>query len=338
MSVTQKKEGAREKALVDGFGRSVSYLRLSVTDRCDFRCTYCMAEQMDFLPRAELLSYEELELIAARFIARGVTKIRISGGEPLVRKGVMELFDRLSGYFGQGLSELTLTTNGSQLPKYAAPLKALGVERVNISLDTLDADRFAALTRIGRIEQTLAGIDAALEAGLAVKLNTVAMAGVNEDEIEALIRFAHGRGMDLSLIETMPMGAVETDREADFLPLTAVRAGLEDRFTLTPLPDSTGGPARYVRVEETGGRLGFISPLTQNFCAGCNRVRLTCTGQLYLCLGRDEAVDFRAAVRGDDPHQAVDAALDRAMIRKPEAHDFRMDRMAVPRTMSVTGG
>ncbi len=337
MSVTHKITES-EKALVDSFGRRVSYLRLSVTDRCDFRCTYCMAEQMDFLPRSELLSFEELELISARFIARGVTKIRISGGEPLVRKGVMDLFERLSAYFGRGLEELTLTTNGSQLPKYAADLKKLGVKRVNISLDTLDADRFAALTRIGRIEQTLDGIDAALDAGLKVKLNTVAMAGINEHEIETLIRFAHARGMSLSLIETMPLGEVETDREADFLPLSVVRDRLAEAFTLTPLEMSTGGPARYVQVEQTGGVLGFISPLTQNFCAGCNRVRLTCTGQLYLCLGQNDAVDFRTAVRGDDPLQAVDAALDRAMINKPEAHDFRMDRMAVPRSMSMTGG
>jgi len=338
MSVTQKINPKGEKALIDGFGRAVTYLRLSVTDRCDFRCTYCMAEQMDFLPRAELLSFEELELISARFIARGVTKIRISGGEPLVRKGVMDLFERLARYSGQGLEELTLTTNGSQLPKYARDLKEIGVRRVNISLDTLDADRFTRLTRIGRIEQTLDGIDAALAAGLKVKLNTVAMAGINEDEIEALIRFAHGRDMSLSLIETMPLGEVETDREADFLPLSAVRERLAQTLTLTPLEMTTGGPSRYVRVEETGGVLGFISPLTQNFCAGCNRVRLTCTGQLYMCLGQDDHVDFRAAVRSTEPIQAVDAALDRAMIGKPHAHDFQMDKIAVQRPMSMTGG
>src|SRR5271163_3259853 len=267
-------------ALVDPFGRAISYLRVSVTDRCDFRCVYCMAENMSFLPKAEVLSLEELDRVCSVFVARGVKKLRLTGGEPLVRRGVMTLVESLSRHLRSGdLDELTLTTNGSQLAKYAAELKAHGVRRINVSLDTLDADKFRAITRWGDLDQVLAGIDAAQAAGLKIKINTVALKGVNEDEIPHLIEWAHGRGMELTLIEVMPLGEVgEGARLEQYLPLSIVRARLANRYRLNDVDDSTGGPARYVRVAETGGRLGFITPMTHNFCESCNRVRVTCTG------------------------------------------------------------
>ena len=328
--------------LIDTFGRRVTYLRLSVTDRCDLRCRYCMIERPRFLPKAEVLSLEELERVALAFVARGVTKLRITGGEPLVRREVPLLIERLGARIGRGLEELTLTTNATQLADHAERLHAAGVRRVNVSLDTLDPDRFARLTRRAALPQVLDGIAAAQAAGLAVKLNTVALAGTNEDEIPHLVRWAHARGMDLTLIEVMPMGEVEEDRSDQFLPLSVVRERLETEFALTPSVHRTGGPARYFDVAETGGRLGLITPLTSNFCAGCNRVRVTCTGQLYPCLGGGERIDLRAALRGPDPEWALGNALDRAMRVKPERHDFEGalagGTAAVERTMAVTGG
>lgn len=331
--------------LIDRFNRRVSYLRLSVTDRCDLRCTYCMPERMQFLPKREVLTLEELEALAKGFIARGITKIRLTGGEPLVRRDVMQLVRALGRELGPkghgGLEELTLTTNAMQLATYAEDIAAAGVQRINVSLDTRDPALFARLTRRDGLEQVLHGIAAARAAGLRVKLNTVALKGLNEAEIPALMRWAHEHGHDMTLIEVMPLGDIEEDRTDHFLPLTAVREGLEERFTLTDLADSTGGPSRYVRVEETGGRLGFISPLTNNFCAGCNRVRVTATGQLYACLGGAEQVDLRAALRSDAPEEELAAALDTAMRIKPERHDFRIgagEAPALARHMSVTGG
>ena len=328
--------------LTDSFGRRITYLRLSVTDRCDLRCRYCMAERVRFLPRAEVLSLEELERIALAFIERGVTKLRITGGEPLVRRDVPLLIERLGARIGDGLEELTLTTNATQLADHAERLFAAGVRRVNVSLDTLDPERFARLTRRAALPRVLDGIAAAQAAGLRVKLNTVALAGTNADELPDLVRWAHARDMDLTLIEVMPMGEVEEDRSTQFLPLSAVRDRLEREFTLTPSAHATGGPARYVEVAETGGRLGFITPLTSNFCAGCNRVRLTCTGQLYPCLGGAARIDLRAALRGPRPERALAEAMDRAMRVKPERHDFEgamaSGEAAVARTMAVTGG
>jgi len=329
--------------LKDSFGRDITYLRLSVTDRCDLRCTYCMAEKMTFLPRTDLLSLEELEVLCAAFIARGVRKIRLTGGEPLVRRDVMKLIKNLSNHLGTGaLDELTLTTNGTQLAKYAHELKACGVKRINISLDSLDADVFAKLTRRAALDQVLAGVEAALEAGLRVKINTVALKGVNQFEIPDLMTWAHSKGMDMTLIEVMPLGEIEEDRVDQYIPLSAVRDDLESRFTLSDIALKTGGPARYMQVRETGGVLGMITPLTNNFCAGCNRVRVTCTGQIYMCLGQSDSVDLRAALRGPNPEQALNAALDRAMINKPEKHDFdiskRGARPSLARHMSVTGG
>jgi len=285
--------------MIDPFGRTVSYLRVSVTDRCDFRCVYCMPEHMSFLPKKDVLTLEELDRLCGAFIAKGVDKVRITGGEPLVRRGVMTLFRSLGERIGAGgLRELTLTTNGSQLARFAEELADCGVKRVNVSLDTLDAEKFRAITRWGDYAQVLQGIDAAQRAGLAVKINVVALRGVNEDEIENLLRWAHGRGFDLTLIETMPMGDVDADRTEQYLPLSLVRARLSEIFTLDPTPERTGGPARYVRVRETGGRLGFITPLSHNFCESCNRVRLTCTGMLYMCLGQEDSADLRAPLRG----------------------------------------
>lgn len=329
--------------LVDPFGRAISYLRVSVTDRCDFRCVYCMSEHMTFLPKRDLLSLEELDRVCSAFVGVGVRKLRITGGEPLVRKNIMWLFRALSRHLASGaLDELTLTTNGSQLHKHAAELRDLGVRRVNVSLDTLDAARFKAITRWGELADVMGGIDAALAAGLAVKLNAVALKGVNEDEIEALVRFAHGRGMDVTLIETMPLGDIDGDRTDQYLPLSIVRARLMDRFTLEDIPYRTGGPARYVRIKETGGRLGFITPMTHNFCESCNRVRLTCTGTLYMCLGQDDAADLRAPLRASADDAALLAAIREAITRKPKGHDFVIDRRtkrpAVSRHMSVTGG
>ncbi len=329
--------------LIDPFGRHVSYLRVSVTDRCDFRCVYCMSEHMTFLPKRDLLTLEELDRLCTAFVDRGVRKLRITGGEPLVRKNIMWLFEALSRHLASGaLEELTLTTNGSQLPKYARALSDCGVKRINISLDTLDPKTFQAITRWGDVGNVMAGIEAAEAAGLKVKINAVALKGVNEHEISDLVRFAHGRGADLTLIETMPLGDIDGDRTDQYLPLSIVRARLMEEFTLTDIPYRTGGPARYVDVAETGGRLGFITPMTHNFCESCNRVRVTCTGTLYMCLGQDDAADLRAPLRGSDDNALLQAAIDEAIGRKPKGHDFVIDRRtrrpAVQRHMSVTGG
>ena len=329
--------------MVDPFGRHVTYLRVSVTDRCDFRCVYCMSEHMTFLPKKDLLTLEELDRVCSAFVARGVRKLRITGGEPLMRKNILWLFRALSRHLGSGaLDELTLTTNGSQLPKYSQELKDAGVRRINISLDTLKADRFKAITRWGEFGQVMAGIEAAEKAGLAIKLNAVALKGFNEDEFDDLIAFAHGRGFDLTLIETMPLGDIDGDRTDQYLPLSIMRARLMDRFTLEDIPFRTGGPARYVRIKETGGRLGFITPMTHNFCETCNRVRLTCTGTLYMCLGQDDAADLRTPIRTGSDNAALVMAIDEAISRKPKGHDFVIDRRtkkpAVARHMSVTGG
>ena len=331
------------KPLVDPFGRTVNYLRVSVTDRCDFRCVYCMAEHMTFLPKQELLSLEELDRVCSAFIRHGVRKVRITGGEPLVRKNIMALFRSLGRHLETGgLQELTLTTNGSQLAKYAGDLKAAGVRRINVSLDTLDPEKFKAITRWGDLSAVLDGLAAAESAGIKIKLNAVALKGVNEDEIEDLVKFAHGRGADLTLIETMPLGDIGGDRTDQYLPLSIVRARLMDRFTLTDDPYKTGGPARYVSVKETGGMLGFITPMTHNFCESCNRVRLTCTGTLYMCLGQEDASDLRHPVRSNDSDELLDNVIRNAIARKPKGHDFVIDRRsqkpAVARHMSVTGG
>lgn len=328
--------------LVDQFQRRISYLRLSVTDRCDLRCSYCMPERQTFLPRKDVLSLEELNRLALGFIARGVTKLRLTGGEPLVRRDMLELVRALGRKLGDGLEELTLTTNATRLAEFADDLRSAGVRRINVSLDTLDRANFARLARRDSLPQVLDGIAAAREAGLAVKLNTVALKGINDHEIADLIAWAHAGGMELTLIEVMPLGEVDGDRFDHYLPLSQVRSDLEQRFTFRPSPHRSGGPARYVEVAETGGRLGFITPLTSNFCDGCNRVRVTATGQLYACLGGTEQVDLRAALRSDDPDNALNAALDQAMRIKPERHHFAIDRPgAAPhlaRHMSVTGG
>ncbi len=331
------------RPLVDPFQRAITYLRVSVTDRCDFRCVYCMSENMAFLPKKDLLSLEELDRLCSAFVARGVRKLRLTGGEPLVRRGIMTLVGSLSRHLQSGaLDELTLTTNGSQLAKHAAELKSRGVKRVNVSLDTLDADKFRAITRWGAFDQVLAGIDAALAVGLQVKINTVALKGVNEDELPALVEWTHGRGMDLTLIEVMPLGDVGDERLAQYLPLSMVRAQLAQRFTLDEIDYRTGGPARYLRVKETGGRLGLITPMTHNFCESCNRVRVTCTGTLYMCLGQEDAADLRKPLRASEADDLLDAAIDEAISRKPKGHDFVIDRRhrgpAVGRHMSVTGG
>ena len=328
--------------LVDQFNRRITYLRLSVTDRCDLRCGYCMPEKQSFLPRAEVLSLEELHRMALGFIGRGITKIRLTGGEPLVRRDMIELVRALGRKLGDGLEELTLTTNATRLADFADDLRSAGVRRVNISLDSLDRETFARITRRDSLPQVLEGIAAAKAAGLAVKLNTVALKGVNEAEIPDLVTWAHGQGLDLTLIEVMPLGEVEQDRFDHYLPLSAVRDSLEQRWTLTPNEHRTGGPARYVTVAETGGRLGFITPLTQNFCEGCNRIRVTATGQLFACLGGNEQVDLRAAMRSADPEQALSEGLDLAMRMKPERHHFAIDQAgqapALARHMSMTGG
>ncbi len=329
--------------LVDPFGRAIRYLRVSVTDRCDFRCRYCMSEQMTFLPRTEVLSFEEIDRLASAFIRRGTTRLRLTGGEPLVRRDIMDLVKRLARHLQTGaLEELTLTTNGSQLARYAKPLADAGVRRVNVSLDTLDTEKFARITRWGRLEQVLDGLAAARAAGLKIKLNMVALAGLNEADIEPMMAYAAQHGDDLTMIETMPMGDTGEDRVDRYLPLSRVRAELESRFTLIDLPMRTGGPARYVRVAETGQTLGFITPLTHNFCESCNRVRLTATGQLFMCLGQDDKADLRAVVRASADEAVLDRALDEAISRKPKGHDFAIDRRgaapAVTRHMSVTGG
>lgn len=329
--------------LVDRFGRAITYLRVSVTDRCDFRCVYCMSENMTFLPKRDLLSLEELDRLCSAFIARGVTKLRLTGGEPLVRRDIMVLFRSLARHLKSGaLDELTLTTNGSQLARYATELADCGIKRVNVSLDTLDHAKFREITRWGDLDKVLAGIDAAQAAGLHVKINAVALKGGNEDEIPALIEWAHGRRMDLSLIEVMPLGEVGPERVDQYLPLSLVRAKLSERYTLDDIDYRTGGPARYMQVKETGGRLGFITPLTHNFCEGCNRVRVTCTGTLYMCLGQEDSADLRTPLRASESDTVLQAAIDDAIARKPKGHDFVIDRRtkqpAVSRHMSMTGG
>ncbi|KLI63458.1 GTP 3',8-cyclase MoaA [Aurantiacibacter marinus] len=327
--------------LIDGFDRKITYLRLSVTDRCDLRCAYCMPERMKFLPKSQVLSLEEMHQLALAFIKRGITKIRLTGGEPLVRRDMMDLVRALGCKLGHGLDELTLTTNGTQLAEFAPGLYAAGVRRVNVSLDTLDAHLFADLTRRDRLAQVLEGIAAAKAAGLKVKINTVALKGLNEAEIPQLVQWVHGEGHDLTLIEVMPLGEVDGERIDHYLPLPAVRDHLAQRFTLTDIADTTGGPARYVRVAETGGRIGFITPLTNNFCASCNRIRVTATGQLYACLGGAEKVDLRGALRSGAPDEQLAQALDEAMRIKPERHHFDIGPDIAPaqeRHMSVTGG
>jgi GTP 3',8-cyclase len=329
------------KPMIDPFGRRITYLRVSATDRCDFRCVYCMAESTTFLPRKDLLTLEEIDRLTSVFIAKGVRKVRLTGGEPLVRKNLIWLIKSLSRHFGAGLDELTLTTNGSQLAAHAAALADCGIARINVSLDTLDANKFKAITRRGDLSQVMAGIEESDRAGIKIKINTVALRGMNEDEIEDLLRWAHGRGFDLTLIETMPMGEIDGDRTEQYLPLSLVRARLEDRFTLEDSPYRSGGPARYVRVRETGGRLGFITPLTHNFCEACNRVRVTCTGTLYMCLGKEDAADLRAPMRASESDHLLNAAIDAAIAAKPKGHDFVIERggkPAVSRTMSRTGG
>ena len=329
--------------MIDPFGRTISYLRVSVTDRCDFRCIYCMAEEMSFLPKAEVLTLEELDRLCSAFVKRGVRKLRITGGEPLVRRGVMTLFDSLGRHLKTGdLDELTLTTNGSQLPKYAESLVAAGVRRVNISLDTIDPEKFASITRWGKLEKVMDGLAAAQAAGLAVKINAVALRGINDDEMSTMVGWCGERGFDLTFIETMPLGDIGGDRTENYLPLSLVRSRLAQDWTLTDIDDQTGGPARYMRVGETGGRLGFITPLSHNFCESCNRVRLTCTGTLYMCLGQEDAADLRTPLRQSESDVPILAAIDEAIGRKPKGHDFIIDRRqnapAVSRHMSVTGG
>src|SRR5690554_144522 len=330
-------------SMIDPFGRAITYLRVSVTDRCDFRCVYCMAEDMTFLPKRDLLSLEELERLCDVFIDKGVRKLRLTGGEPLVRKNIMHLVRQLSRHLQSGaLEELTLTTNGSQLERYAKELAECGVRRINVSLDTLDAEKFHAVTRWGHLDKVMRGIDAAQEAGIKLKLNAVALKGFNEHELPDMMRWAHGRGMDMTIIETMPLGEIDGDRTEQYLPLSQVRADLSRDFTLTDIPYKTGGPARYVQVEETGGRLGFITPLTHNFCESCNRVRITCTGTLFMCLGQEDAADLRTPLRESEGNDLLSAAIDEAIGRKPKGHDFVIDRTtsrpAVSRHMSVTGG
>jgi cyclic pyranopterin phosphate synthase len=327
----------RKADLIDSFGRRIDYVRLSVTDRCDLRCRYCMAETMTFLPRSELLTLEEMVQLADAFIARGVTRIRLTGGEPLVRRGIGDLVRWLGERLGNGLEELTLTTNGTQLARFAADLYAAGVRRVNVSLDSLDPDRFRHITRRGDLAQVLGGIAAAKTAGLRLKINMVALRGLNEDEIEAMARWCGAEGHDLTLIETMPLGLVEEDRTDRYLPLDAVKRGLEERFTLMPSLRRTSGPARYYEMAELGLKLGLITPLTGNFCAGCNRVRVTATGTVYGCLGQDQKIEFRDLMRAGAP---LDPALDALMAGKPQGHDFHIAarRPAVARHMSVTGG
>jgi cyclic pyranopterin phosphate synthase len=330
------------RALIDGFGRRISYLRVSVTDRCDLRCRYCMSEAMTFLPRHAVLTLEEISELCDAFIARGVRKIRLTGGEPLVRRGVGDLARMIGRHLETGeLDELTLTTNGTNLDRQAEALADAGVRRINVSLDSRDPDRFRHITRWGDVGQVLGGIAAAKAAGLRIKINMVALKGLNEDEIEPMLRWCADEGHDLTLIETMPLGAIDEDRIDRYLPLDGVRRALGERFTLTPLSDRTGGPARYERVEELGARIGFITPLTNNFCDGCNRVRITASGRLYMCLGHDDRVDLRAALR-EGGREALDAALDEAMALKPLRHGFAIDKAgaapAVERHMSVTGG
>jgi GTP 3',8-cyclase len=331
------------KPMIDPFGRTISYLRISVTDRCDFRCVYCMSEHMSFLPKQDLLTLEELDRLCSAFVAKGARKLRITGGEPLVRRDIMTLFRGLSRHLVSGaLDELTVTTNGSQLAKYAAELADCGVKRVNVSLDTLDADRFKALTRWGDLARVMDGIDAAQKAGLHVKINAVALKDSTEAEAEAMIKWAHGRNMDITFIEVMPLGDIDGDRVDQYLPLSRLRADLMQHFTFTDSAYGTGGPARYMDVKETGGRIGFITPLTHNFCESCNRVRVTCTGTLFMCLGQEDATDLRKPLRASESDALLNDAIDEAIGRKPKGHDFVIDRRtsapAVGRHMSMTGG
>jgi cyclic pyranopterin phosphate synthase len=335
--------------VIDPFGRHISYLRVSVTDRCDFRCVYCMAEDMTFLPKADILSLEELDRLCSAFIRKGVRKLRLTGGEPLVRKNIMSLFRSLGRHLDPGpsgkaaLDELTVTTNGSQLERYAEELKAAGVRRINVSLDTLDPEKFAAITRWGKLDQVLAGIEAAKRAGLQVKINAVALKGVNDGEFDRMIGWCGEQGFDLTFIEVMPMGEIgDAARLDQYLPLSMVRANLQRHWTLEESDYRTGGPARYYSVGETGGRIGFITPMTHNFCESCNRVRVTCTGTLFMCLGQHDSADLRAPLRASPQDALLDAAIDEAIARKPKGHDFIIDRRhakpAVARHMSVTGG
>jgi GTP 3',8-cyclase len=328
--------------MIDPFGRPITYLRVSVTDRCDLRCVYCMAEDMNFLPKQDLLTLEEMERLCGAFIGLGTTKIRITGGEPLVRRDVIKLFQALGRRLGDGLNELTLTTNGTQLSRFAQDLARAGVRRVNVSLDTLDPAKFTTMTRWGRLDKTLDGIFAAQDAGLAIKINAVAMKGVNEDEFDNLIAWCGEHGFDLCLIETMPLGEIEAMRVDQYLPLSQVRARLRKNWTLADTDYATGGPARYFDIAETGRRIGFITPMTHNFCESCNRVRLTCTGTLYMCLGQEDAAEFRGLLRDGASDGDLAAAIQAAIARKPKGHDFiidrRQNRPAVARHMSVTGG
>lgn len=329
--------------MIDPFGRHVSYLRVSVTDRCDFRCVYCMAEDMTFLPKKDVLSLEELERLCTAFVRKGVRKLRLTGGEPLVRRDIMTLINNLGKLIDKGdLDELTLTTNGSQLTRYADDLVAAGVRRINVSVDTLDPEKFQQATRWGSLEKVMAGLAAAKKAGLEIKINAVALKHLNANEFDDMIRWCGENGFDLTLIETMPLGEIGEDRVDQYLPLSQVRQDLEKRWTLTDIPYKTGGPARYTEIGETGKRLGFITPLTHNFCESCNRVRLTCTGTLYMCLGQEDAADLRKPLRASDDDALLDAAIDEAIGRKPKGHDFVIDRReaapAVGRHMSMTGG
>jgi cyclic pyranopterin phosphate synthase len=330
--------------LIDPFQRAISYLRVSVTDRCDFRCVYCMSEDMTFLPKSEVLSLEELDRLCSAFVRLGVRKLRLTGGEPLVRRNIMSLFRALGRHISSGaLDELTVTTNGSQLAKYAGELAEAGVRRINVSLDTLDAAKFKAITRWGRLDQVMAGLQAAKQAGLQVKINAVALKDFNEDEFDRLVAWCGEEGFDLTFIEVMPMGDIGSENRLDqYLPLSLVRAQLARSWTLEDSTHRTGGPARYCTVKETGRRIGFITPLTHNFCELCNRVRLTCTGTLYMCLGQDDAADLRRPLRESEADEALDAAIREAIARKPKGHDFVIDRRhhgpAVQRHMSVTGG
>ena len=343
MSMPGAHELLMERPLIDPFGRQISYIRVSVTDRCDFRCVYCMSEDMTFLPKRDLLTLEELDRLCSAFVARGTRKIRITGGEPLVRRNIMTLFASLSRHLDSGaLEEVTVTTNGSQLARYAKELYSHGVRRINVSLDTLDPGKVREVTRWGDLSTVMKGIDAAQNAGLKIKINAVALKDVNEGEISSMIRWAHGRAMDMTFIEVMPLGEIETQRADQYLPLTQVQARLSDEFTLQASDYQTGGPARYVMVKETGGRVGFITPLTHNFCESCNRVRITCTGTLYMCLGQEDAADLRGPLRASDNNDLINECLDQAILRKPKGHDFVIDRAtsrpAVGRHMNVTGG
>lgn len=330
------------RALVDPFGRAITYLRVSVTDRCDLRCIYCMTAQMRFLPRADLLTLEEIDRLCAAFIARGVRRVRFTGGEPLVRRGFLDLLGEVGRHLRSGaLDEITLTTNGVQLAEFAEPLASAGVKRVNVSLDSLERETFARIARRDRLPQVLEGVDAAARAGLKVKINTVALKNDNAHEIPDLIKWAHGRGFDITFIETMPLGEIDEDRSDQFVSLAGVREDLASYWTIRDLPDRTGGPARYVRIEETGGRVGFITPLTHNFCEGCSRVRLTCTGKLYLCLGREASADLREPLRASADDGPLQEAIEAAIKLRPKGHDFSIERLSQPATerhMSVTGG